>query len=844
MNTDNSYTKINGKWVPKSSLQRPAGPAPQPPQRSRTLGSSGASSTPVDIPPPATQQQKSQTLPPPATPQQQAPTPTGNPGQGGTLECDYEKLKSTYNDFAEKHNGSIGLYSDRGDVVSNVNKLFGNDLDNESKKQWTTKAEALENINNGNLLSVLGEKCKLYLGQYIKNLEDSNYTPENVQAWLGRMIDIGDGISRALQAPAYQSSLSINDIKSRCNRFFETHSAFIKKCEGNGIDVKKIVNSLPTNFSEEYKKLWSDYVLPVLEQENATDEVNTEILFKLCLNYVPGDYSKKEKNLFNVNAMLDTMEEIQKKLDAELENVEGRFNAALKNYNEFVAAHNKFLGNSKEAVDIAIDIIETKYKDVVVKGTWATESEEFGKSKHKDGINALFNLCSKYFTKDYLKKIDRGHGLAAIDALLNDMKLIQNELNDNVKMHGQSSPPPKEQQAEQQAETPEDLPPTFEQSMSDDDTKKTVDAVEMCKKQLESMINKFNEFVKSINEEGKLKLISYNFAVGSVLGKANAMWQIKYDESGKAVPYTQSIGVSLAGVGQLEDLYGCSYYWEIVGNSLCEFLPFDQQKKYKDAVSKAREKFTKAKTKDKQVKAMEIQRALARKIFVYMERVKETILDNIEKDSQVKPDEQVMLNKYIEADKEIDLKKIGKTSNEKVKTSFQKAAQEFINNGNMKSFSDIEIKNIDGHFGTSKGITRKFKAALTATLKTDKLKLYASKDISEEGEKLAHVAMGVLLISTAYVGEPADIVSACDGLKAGGLKGGTDKDFIGCGTKIRKAIKKGAQGGLKGDDLIKFVKSKAQRELSYFIDTDKLKDIMNKFHKGFFKRLFSRKNKK
>ncbi len=164
----------------------------------------------------------------------------------------------------------------------------------------------------------------------------------------------------------------------------------------------------------------------------------------------------------------------------------------------------------------------------------------------------------------------------------------------------------------------------------------------------------------------------------------------------------------------------------------------------------------------------------------------------------------------------------------KVSTAFNKAAKLFIRNGNVVK-EDIDINALIRQFSGIKG----FKEALQSALVSPKLVGWSGTKDGEKVTEKNRAAMGVLLISMAYLpGGSESINNASDGLKQGGLKG-TDMGFKEYGSVVRKYIKREALKGITGDELINGLKadSMAGMRLGYFINKDSIKQIMEKFAK-------------
>lgn len=362
-------------------------------------------------------------------------------------------------------------------------------------------------------------------------------------------------------------------------------------------------------------------------------------------------------------------------------------------------------------------------------------------------------------------------------------------------------------------------------------------AVESLKPQLESMVSKYNEFIKrqkhlvgiytkNMPSEEKLKyyLTELNFKQLGIPYKT--FWLTGYFTGG-----FKECDVNADDIKTLEECYdGWDKIWEL--SSL--FLTKEDHDNYKNAFSgctlsedmPVKEKIGKIKK----------QRALIRRIFRYIQRVQDTLFERtnggennlfaIESEKPLasigeKPD----LKEYIKLEKDtdntFDINKTLETDNsQKVKACFKNAIGKFIkSNGELvESFKFESIKSINDCFNNV-GDKKFIKALKKALSRKSDLEEWGQTNISTDVSSIMRAAMGVLFISMAYLDSPKDVAAACDGLKDGGLKGKQNSnDFVKNGSEVRKAIKDAARGGFLGEKIINLLQStKVKDPFSFFI---------------------------
>lgn len=560
------------------------------------------------------------------------------------------------------------------------------------------------------------------------------------------------------------------------------------------------------------------------------------------------------------------------------------FEELLQRYNNFVEKHNEYYTDGK--IGKFFDELPDEEKNDYNKDVWVVEATpvEVG---YGDGIiekyRALEEACLEYFTGNTKEKrtkdIEEYMIPEKIAYVPDTFNFILDKLDKTLEHFSDSEPENKllEQKDVVEQEEP-DEPINWNNSAAFKANENEISEEEKIKADLKyKRVEMENKFVKVFDRYNRKFVAGYNsfYNRNSNNGKVNKIVKSVFPEWEGNNPWNFGSEHSILratdfGASDVDEL---KKSWSKFILVLINYLPDNLRKRYDGSFgdiltqmqkldeesTKEQDEIKKTEINIKKVDLMEDYNVIANKVLSYMQAVlarlnsKAEELDTEAGESDTKTSKKRGIKKFLrkitrskkkhkpEQEQERDLEEaliIGKDVDGKflkfnttqVSKAFNKAAKLFIKNGNVVK-EDIDINALIRQFSGIKG----FKEALQSALVSSKLVAWGSKEGWEKTTEKNRAAMGVLLISMAYLpGGSESINNASDGLKQGGLKGIGYHSFNGAGSVVRKYIKREALKGITGNELINGLKAnkEASDNLAYFIkDVASIKQIMEKFAK-------------
>ena len=556
------------------------------------------------------------------------------------------------------------------------------------------------------------------------------------------------------------------------------------------------------------------------------------------------------------------------------------FEELLQRYNNFVEKHNEYYTAGK--IGEFFDKLPDEEKNDYNKGVWVVEATPVTVS-YGDGIiekyRALEEACLKYFTgntKEDLTKEIEGYMIPEKIAYVPDtFNSILDKLDKTLE---QEEPEEPINWNDSEAFNKSNLVDADEANKNEisEEQKNEISEEKKIKADLKYKRSEMEDkFVKVFDRYNRKFVAGYNSfyknnkgKVGEIVKSVFPGWEGNNPWNfGSECSILQNTDFGTSDVDELKNS------WKVFILVLINYLPdnlhgryegslgniLTQMQKLDEESTKEQDEIKKTEINIKKVDLMEDYNLIANKVLSYMQAVlarlnsKAEELDTEAGESDTKTSKKRGIKKFLrkitrskkkhkpEQEQERDLEealiigkdvdgKFLKINTTKVSTAFNKAARLFIKNGNVVE-EDIDINALIRQFSGIKG----FKEALQSALVSPKLVAWGGKEEWEKTTEKNRAAMGVLLISMAYLpGGSESINNASDGLKQGGLKGIGYHSFNGAGSVVRKYIKREALKGITGNELINGLNAnkEASDNLAYFIkDVASIKQIMEKFAK-------------
>ena len=627
---------------------------------------------------------------------------------------------------------------------------------------------------------------------------------------------------------------------------------------------------------------WHNKPLAVSVLENLLKEAFDEVELALqCLN----NLQKSAEDIVNwVKSGKEGKTEVKKSSSWSMINrpkdPNKSFEELLQRYNNFVEKHNEYYTAGK--IGEFFDKLPDEEKNDYNKGVWVVEATPVTVS-YGDGIiekyRALEEACLKYFTgntKEDLTKEIEGYMIPEKIAYVPDtFNSILDKLDKTLE---QEEPEEPINWNDSEAFNKSNLVDADEANKNEisEEQKNEISEEKKIKADLKYKRSEMEDkFVKVFDRYNRKFVAGYNSfyknnkgKVGEIVKSVFPGWEGNNPWNfGSECSILQNTDFGTSDVDELKNS------WKVFILVLINYLPdnlhgryegslgniLTQMQKLDEESTKEQDEIKKTEINIKKVDLMEDYNLIANKVLSYMQAVlarlnsKAEELDTEAGESDTKTSKKRGIKKFLrkitrskkkhkpEQEQERDLEealiigkdvdgKFLKINTTKVSTAFNKAARLFIKNGNVVE-EDIDINALIRQFSGIKG----FKEALQSALVSPKLVAWGGKEEWEKTTEKNRAAMGVLLISMAYLpGGSESINNASDGLKQGGLKGIGYHSFNGAGSVVRKYIKREALKGITGNELINGLNAnkEASDNLAYFIkDVASIKQIMEKFAK-------------
>lgn len=656
------------------------------------------------------------------------------------------------------------------------------------------------------------------------------------------LIEDQNSDEKAKEAAGGEINKKANDrfevMKSKYDEFVKAHNNFLSE---HGTDpIQKVFEYNPDQEDVYNKNAWLEKAAP-LDLNNKTEIQKYQELANKILNYYGGDTESKYRA--NINGNIDYYQKTT--------NQEGKAKAiesirqSLNNlFSQFGKVHKWFLEDG--VADKAENVTESneneaeEQKDGVgdkvenVTESNENETEEQNEDNPKKGaLHKAKRVAGEVGSAVVEKGKAAGRGAKVLgNALLDKASGLKRAVSKKIK---------RKKSAQQEATPEASAPEAATNAVTTQEEAANLDDLSGSAKQLVKVVNRYNEFLENYKKFAKKNKNSLEEIVKSVF--PDEIDQYHLDKI--VVDQHKEFKIDKS---ELDDKEKIAEKWKKLSDRLVSYVPVSNTFEYIQIFDGINRRVS---TTEDFKTLMNEYNLLAKKILHYMEgvlaRLNSTASEgivgrtlkamtkgdeesqeqkprNLENDLTIRKDEN---GKFIDpAPEEVDTGDIF--------TAFKKAAKYF------KEGSECDITKIQELVGYFSGI-KGFKSAIGSALNDSHNVSWGPTNFgrNENGpignyneKKRRLYAMGVILISMAYLpGGSESILNACDGLKQGGLKG-TGNDFIGHASKVRKEIKKLALEGATGDKLVNKLKSSnAKTSLEGLIDINALKQIMSKFGK-------------
>lgn len=726
-----------------------------------------------------------------------------DPYDTSVLEKVYKKYGSYIDKFNDKKKLPVKAKQDE------INNYF------DKKKQEKEQSDDTED-NEGNKKSTL-DKVKGALetagGAVISGAKAAGKAIGKGAGAVGSAVSTGVGnLSKKL---SHKNRFA--EMEAKYDKFVKAHNNFLSE---RGTDpIQKVFEYNPDQEDVYNKNAWLEEAAP-LDLNNKTEIQKYQELANKILNYYKKDGNTESKYRANINGNIDYYQKTtdQAGKAKAIESIEQSLDNL---FLQFGKVHKWFLE----------DGVGDKVENVTESN--GNETEEQNEDNPKKGkLSKAKKVAGEVGSAVVEKGKAAGRGAKVLgNALLDKASGLKRTVGKKLKRKKSA-----QQEATPEASAPEastNAVTTQELAIRKELTEEDV------AKQLVKVVNRYNEFLENYKKFAKKNKHSLKEIVKSVFPDKND--QYHWDK--RVVDQHEEFKIDKS---ELDDKEKIAEKWKKLSNRLVSYVPVSNTFKYIQIFDGINRRVS---TTEDFKTLMNEYNLPAKKILRYMEavlaRLNSTASEGIvgrtlkamtkgdEESQEQKPrnlEEAFIIRE--ETDDE-GKKELVYTNNSQVSKAFEKAAKYFKNNKGDEKYGMNENQELVGYFSGIKG----FKSAISSALKSTSLGAWSlyrkdANDKKVDTSSTRHSAMGVILISMAYLpGGSESILNACDGLKQGGLKG-TGNDFIGYASKVRKEIKKLALEGATGDKLVNKLKiSNAKTSLEGLIDINALKQIMSKFGK-------------